>query len=154
MCIRDRYSRLRVRSAEVFSYESPLRDGDATLPRGREIWERSSAALLSTKFLTYGFHCEFRCLPYLFSLDSRLAIYALSVIAMRKVSHEADMVMLGDAGLHRFRVHPVSYTHLDVYKRQPFIRSNRIACGTIGTRNAPTGKPVSYTHLDVYKRQP
>ena len=62
----------------------------------------------------------------------------------------------------------VSYTHLDVYKRQEFI---------IGTENSilqhlqyecpeksfyPLSKdcvchnmkPVSYTHLDVYKRQP
>ena len=55
----------------------------------------------------------------------------------------------------------VSYTHLDVYKRQPLrprggrhgnallldlLRTGR-ACGT--TRLPP----VSYTHLDVYKRQ-
>ena len=36
---------------------------------------------------------------------------------------------------------PVSYTHLDVYKRQDF---NRVPTSYI---------PVSYTHLDVYKRQ-
>ncbi|RVU76022.1 arginase family protein [Pantoea dispersa] len=41
---------------------------------------------------------------------------------------------------------PVSYTHLDVYKRQD------IDC--LDPAHAPgTGTPVSYTHLDVYKRQ-
>ena len=61
---------------------------------------------------------------------------------------------------------PVSYTHLDVYKRQvqvsdvssayvekrlasthtmPFSRSTEAGCST--------STPVSYTHLDVYKRQ-
>ena len=38
---------------------------------------------------------------------------------------------------------PVSYTHLDVYKRQPLVRT---------LQRAWPG-PVSYTHLDVYKRQ-
>ena len=45
---------------------------------------------------------------------------------------------------------PVSYTHLDVYKRQ-FLRTipyNYYALLTI------VMSPVSYTHLDVYKRQP
>ena len=43
---------------------------------------------------------------------------------------------------------PVSYTHLDVYKRQSLV-----CCGT--RDNALLGglPPVSYTHLDVYKRQ-
>ena len=39
---------------------------------------------------------------------------------------------------------PVSYTHLDVYKRQ------RMLSLTL-SRNGR--RPVSYTHLDVYKRQ-
>ena len=50
---------------------------------------------------------------------------------------------------------PVSYTHLDVYKRQ------LMACaGAIARRAWAAGAPiaragtVSYTHLDVYKRQP
>ena len=55
---------------------------------------------------------------------------------------------------------PVSYTHLDVYKRQAFLLPpqkkffksflftfQNFVCG----RRA--GVPVSYTHLDVYKRQ-
>ncbi|WP_459448123.1 hypothetical protein [Erwinia amylovora] len=51
--------------------------------------------------------------------------------------------------LHRY---PVSYTHLDVYKRQLF------ACGGAftpaeGFAASPRWAPVSYTHLDVYKRQ-
>ena len=40
--------------------------------------------------------------------------------------------------------HPVSYTHLDVYKRQ----APRSAPHTLAQF-----EPVSYTHLDVYKRQ-
>ena len=54
----------------------------------------------------------------------------------------------------------VSYTHLDVYKRQMFVRVTAKA----GTKEAaallcePVTKEivaisVSYTHLDVYKRQ-
>ena len=42
-------------------------------------------------------------------------------------------------------IRPVSYTHLDVYKRQEFTFSF--------TNEAEDIKPVSYTHLDVYKRQ-
>ena len=41
----------------------------------------------------------------------------------------------------------VSYTHLDVYKRQ------LIHCG-LGMVSRQGFLPVSYTHLDVYKRQP
>ena len=59
--------------------------------------------------------------------------------------------------------HPVSYTHLDVYKRQEMdkalleflIRKLNL---TKKDSIIPGGKihnfrPVSYTHLDVYKRQ-
>ena len=65
---------------------------------------------------------------------------------------------------------PVSYTHLDVYKRQvfaflvvPFVvcGSHRLALVCIADAHvlAPcilgaVPFPVSYTHLDVYKRQP
>ena len=56
---------------------------------------------------------------------------------------------------------PVSYTHLDVYKRQrqmiPWsafsavdLRSSSIKAKRVAIRSAA----VSYTHLDVYKRQP
>ena len=52
--------------------------------------------------------------------------------------------------------HPVSYTHLDVYKRQTPICGCSIWCCT-WTRQRPISmsilSPVSYTHLDVYKRQ-
>ena len=46
---------------------------------------------------------------------------------------------------------PVSYTHLDVYKRQNQIRSKRVQFFIAEHRIFPV--PVSYTHLDVYKRQ-
>ena len=54
---------------------------------------------------------------------------------------------------------PVSYTHLDVYKRQVTIPYNifekmmnkELAVSAIETFNRHGA--VSYTHLDVYKRQ-
>ncbi len=65
--------------------------------------------------------------------------------------------------------YPVSYTHLDVYKRQvvnltraalPAMRAQRsgqiINISSVGGRTSTPGLsayPVSYTHLDVYKRQ-
>ena len=42
----------------------------------------------------------------------------------------------------------VSYTHLDVYKRQPL--SPTPNCNSLHSTTTGT---VSYTHLDVYKRQ-
>ena len=62
--------------------------------------------------------------------------------------------------LWRIGMRPVSYTHLDVYKRQGWT-SQRAFCLFAGLQpGAGPGKdgagtgPVSYTHLDVYKRQP
>ena len=66
------------------------------------------------------------------------------------------------------RLMPVSYTHLDVYKRQNISRPKpetsrsisttiKRACVTWAnaafTLSPTTLCPVSYTHLDVYKRQ-
>ena len=53
---------------------------------------------------------------------------------------------------------PVSYTHLDVYKRQtvecPILRAAALRLGRRGSRSWQSGPmSVSYTHLDVYKRQ-
>ena len=63
---------------------------------------------------------------------------------------------------------PVSYTHLDVYKRQAWPRGSAVAASerrpsrwlrlsmvTALTKCtiARISKAVSYTHLDVYKRQ-
>ena len=57
-----------------------------------------------------------------------------------------DPVKLGDEVLVT-----VSYTHLDVYKRQNGKRTNVI----LGPKNSLLygAGTVSYTHLDVYKRQ-
>ena len=48
------------------------------------------------------------------------------------------------------KVDPVSYTHLDVYKRQLW-KNNRYF-ESIG-KSMTSATAVSYTHLDVYKRQ-
>ena len=52
---------------------------------------------------------------------------------------------------------PVSYTHLDVYKRQMHIVDRNIrkfVCyQTSALYLCQIIEPVSYTHLDVYKRQ-
>ena len=58
---------------------------------------------------------------------------------------------------HELRTPPVSYTHLDVYKRQCWssiwqtdgVTEEYLA----GHGRADAYKAVSYTHLDVYKRQ-
>ena len=87
---------------------------------------------------------------------------------IRKVEPEARYRSphdrLGLSVAHR----PVSYTHLDVYKRQALCRASSICCVTSTRRcicaAVPTVmrtqfsirgsvKSVSYTHLDVYKRQ-
>ena len=53
----------------------------------------------------------------------------------------------------------VSYTHLDVYKRQFFIKSKARSSLSSSQIEIPILPPialvnaVSYTHLDVYKRQ-
>ena len=70
------------------------------------------------------------------------------------------------------RLHPVSYTHLDVYKRQAenmpidilrvrdddipgLVMDGVVDLGIIGENvlEEELLNPVSYTHLDVYKRQ-
>ena len=62
---------------------------------------------------------------------------------------------------------PVSYTHLDVYKRQVFearrlksvLKDKKVKLGKIdedggrGASQINNTNTVSYTHLDVYKRQ-
>ena len=56
------------------------------------------------------------------------------------------------------RIAPVSYTHLDVYKRQGSRRYSfpirQTMIRTLGfSWKGAVYTPVSYTHLDVYKRQ-
>ena len=54
-------------------------------------------------------------------------------------------------------IRPVSYTHLDVYKRQVSLIAVRYSGNTIRppmkSLIANFLQSVSYTHLDVYKRQ-
>ena len=60
---------------------------------------------------------------------------------------DQNLVPFGLVGLSNleFRVVSVSYTHLDVYKRQHHNISH--------SHSTQRVLPVSYTHLDVYKRQ-
>ena len=58
---------------------------------------------------------------------------------------------IGNASGKSWGMIPVSYTHLDVYKRQ-FLLSFPLSNVFQPAKN-PGVKPVSYTHLDVYKRQ-
>ena len=70
------------------------------------------------------------------------------------VDYERD-ARRGGPILHGMK--PVSYTHLDVYKRQQQGRAQPVwprpdrRCQ--GGQARPCYRPVSYTHLDVYKRQ-
>ena len=48
----------------------------------------------------------------------------------------------------------VSYTHLDVYKRQRASGAQQAAASFTVRGNRVAVDTVSYTHLDVYKRQP
>ena len=50
---------------------------------------------------------------------------------------------------------PVSYTHLDVYKKHLkfLLRPKRNAVAPVKIAASALRIPVSYTHLDVYKRQ-
>ena len=50
---------------------------------------------------------------------------------------------------------PVSYTHLDVYKRQSLLYTSGAIAepGSVDKGTTRTDTTVSYTHLDVYKRQ-
>ena len=57
-------------------------------------------------------------------------------------------------------LHPVSYTHLDVYKRQSlaseiifYSEDNSLQVQLVGDSDDDDVEAVSYTHLDVYKRQ-
>ena len=50
-------------------------------------------------------------------------------------------------------VEPVSYTHLDVYKRQADELLDEIVVAAVDMVDVADLRPVSYTHLDVYKRQ-
>ena len=71
-------------------------------------------------------------------------------------------------GSHWHTLLPVSYTHLDVYKRQPEgsiprsadmlvtiinSASTSLVAKTRQPAKSKTDSAVSYTHLDVYKRQ-
>ena len=57
-------------------------------------------------------------------------------------------------GLEPYRIHPVAYTHLDVYKRQTLEDARKPSVEVlVQAANEVTYTSVSYTHLDVYKRQ-
>ena len=76
--------------------------------------------------------------------------------------NDTGLVMYSHGEYFGFGDKPVSYTHLDVYKRQvgTQIKDIHIRRTEGVSRNLSMKKarammkiPVSYTHLDVYKRQ-
>ena len=75
-------------------------------------------------------------------------------ISSAKNLHNAALAISG------IGITAVSYTHLDVYKRQrfpldlPFSGKGRIVDLDTALEIKRGIKAVSYTHLDVYKRQP
>ena len=61
---------------------------------------------------------------------------------------------LPNALLREYIAYAVSYTHLDVYKRQEHILKKAPPARQFKAKSeGPAVKAVSYTHLDVYKRQ-
>ena len=72
------------------------------------------------------------------------------VVQNRRHQRIHVQALLGQHLRHRDRMGAVSYTHLDVYKRQ-VLRPMRGK--PVNPVNPTSPIPVSYTHLDVYKRQ-
>ena len=80
------------------------------------------------------------------------------------MSSDADKPYSANSGHSRYS-YPVSYTHLDVYKRQvqnqtckestqdTFHPHKLHQSGSEENHGKHKYEPVSYTHLDVYKRQ-
>ena len=74
---------------------------------------------------------------------------------MRETQRQAEVIALHRGAVthaHQVKLTPVSYTHLDVYKRQADAVDNQCA-NHEQQALAQFSEPVSYTHLDVYKRQ-
>ena len=105
---------------------------------------------------------------------------AAKLVKLNHITHKivlfiAQASILAMVAIVTLTVISVSYTHLDVYKRQPANRySSRTEMTNSGTHTpmvaitmdipsnklprltaevTPSSTPVSYTHLDVYKRQ-
>ena len=113
--------------------------------------------------------------PFRMAFQEAGALGVMSPFYERVVDeYKAELYIKGWANIrkknHLLRFIPVSYTHLDVYKRQEqhIAATNQL----IGSRPVEDGtgvhhsrhpesdtcrevglNPVSYTHLDVYKRQ-
>ena len=73
---------------------------------------------------------------------------------IEKFGHQMMRVTNGDFLALLFEgAEAVSYTHLDVYKRQVWIRFSSMRSNCLGLSAGISTVAVSYTHLDVYKRQ-
>ena len=85
---------------------------------------------------------------------------SLPLVMERGYADCPDMTQLTKKLARLYGADPVSYTHLDVYKRQMlgfgilFTGMSLMDTGVSPLReSAAFQEPVSYTHLDVYKRQ-
>ena len=85
------------------------------------------------------------------ALTKRIEFFA--EMGCRASDHGLDYIPYREAT----KEEAVSYTHLDVYKRQEHLRHLGQHGGTAALAHhvgeAADGGAVSYTHLDVYKRQ-
>ena len=80
----------------------------------------------------------------------------MASLPISRSNHEASESLFTGITI-RHDTMPVSYTHLDVYKRQAIqiakIRAVVLYIMQSFTQGVDYIKSVSYTHLDVYKRQ-
>ena len=88
-------------------------------------------------------------------------------VVQQRNEGETLLVVLFRVKAGHQHVIPVSYTHLDVYKRQDLLNGADVEAPDLrggaalviaalqaqGSTRVMGAEPVSYTHLDVYKRQ-
>ena len=77
-------------------------------------------------------------------------IWMIQYLLSEKDEYSAVQIPDGVQGQKDLLRSPVSYTHLDVYKRQKLYKPIKSRYYPIPTNCVAA---VSYTHLDVYKRQ-
>ena len=85
----------------------------------------------------------------MYVLENNMERNRLGISVSKKVGN--SVVRHHVTRLVRESYRPVSYTHLDVYKRQLLVSSLAFLAASLA--RCARMDSVSYTHLDVYKRQ-